>query len=311
MNRLISAEIPDKRTDPILHDIVKATMIHGPCGKLNPNSPCMVDNKCSKGFPKDYSNSTIISDGYPKYRRRDNGQTVQIARCPVPIDNQYVVPYSPFLSKKYKAHINVEACMSVRSVKYMFKYIYKGHDSASLQVPNSNGDQLNHDEILNFIDTRYVSAPESYWRLSELPLHCQSHTIIRLPVHLPNQQPVFFTQGHHKEAVEKAPTSKTMLTVWFDLNKKNYTAHMYTYNKIPQHFVYSNKQWKPRKRHGDKTIGRLYFVSPKAEEQFSLRLLLHHIPGATSFQDLKTVDNVVLPSFKDTCIKLPLLSDDT
>ena len=49
----ICAEIPDKTTNPRLHKIVMSHMIHGPCGALNKNSPCMDGNKCAKIFPKD------------------------------------------------------------------------------------------------------------------------------------------------------------------------------------------------------------------------------------------------------------------
>ena len=41
VDKYISAEIPNPNTDPTLHYIVTKHMVHGPCGHLNPNSPCM------------------------------------------------------------------------------------------------------------------------------------------------------------------------------------------------------------------------------------------------------------------------------
>jgi len=75
---------------------------------------------------------------------------------------------------KYDVHINVEAFMSIKSVKYLYKYIYKGHDCIKLELQ----ERLNHYEISTFLDAHYVSAPEAAWRLFEFSMHHQSHTII-------------------------------------------------------------------------------------------------------------------------------------
>jgi hypothetical protein len=50
------------------------------------------------------------------------------------LDNRWVVPYNPYLIRTFNFHINVEECSSIKSVKYLFKYIYKGHDRASVAV---------------------------------------------------------------------------------------------------------------------------------------------------------------------------------
>lgn len=91
--KIISAEIPDQAKDPRIFEIVASLMIHGPCGPQNNSSSCMSHGRCTKHFPKKYVDSTIIDpDGYPVYRRRDNGVSIPKGKCIA--DNRYVVPYN-------------------------------------------------------------------------------------------------------------------------------------------------------------------------------------------------------------------------
>jgi len=64
IDNVISAEIPDLEQDPLLYDIVKSNMIHGLCGSLNPNAPCMKENTCSKRYPRKLCRETQTGDGW-------------------------------------------------------------------------------------------------------------------------------------------------------------------------------------------------------------------------------------------------------
>ena len=169
IDNVVRAEIPDPIRYPKFYNLVKRHMIHGPCGLLNFNSPCMVPDKkggtssvFSKQFPKEYSDETTsANNGYPIYCRRHNKITVK--RGNYELDNRWVVPYNPYLLLTYNAHINVEICSPLMSVKYLYKYILKGNDSATFQIVTSDGGDnthLNYDEISQFIHTRYVTPPE-------------------------------------------------------------------------------------------------------------------------------------------------------
>ncbi len=355
IDTIVSAEIPE---NPVLRDLVKSHMIHGPCGVLNPNSPCMTEDKgCRKGYPKEFCDQTDPNlDGYPRYRRRNTGAQLRVGRHVV--NNKWVVPHSPYLLAKYRCHINVEICTTFKSVKYLFKYVYKGHDCASVEISREQTDSvarpplmetfdpqqpstsncgpqqppfnpelpsttsgagqeniLKYDEVAGYLNARYVSAPEAMWRLSEYALHKKSHTIIRLSVHLPGEQSVYFQEGNEELALDTALVKRSTLQAWFDLNRRDQNAREFLYHELPEHYVFDSQkdggEWKTRQQRGSKIFGRLYTVSPREVERFHLRLILLHVKGAQSFDSLKTVDTILYGTFYEAARAHGLLRDDS
>ncbi|GFQ99776.1 ATP-dependent DNA helicase [Trichonephila clavata] len=76
IDEVICAELPDSNIDPALYEIIRTTMIHGPCGHINKSSPCMLNGKCTKKYPRCFWKETQTGeDGYPQNRRRspENG----------------------------------------------------------------------------------------------------------------------------------------------------------------------------------------------------------------------------------------------
>ena len=59
------------------------------------------------------------------------------------------------------------------------------------------------------------------------------------------------------------------------------------------------------------SIGRFYSVRPAQVQLYALRLLLNHVRGPTSFEDIRTVDGVLHDSFQDAAVALELVKDDT
>jgi hypothetical protein len=214
-DRLISAELPDKKKYPELYKMVVKHMMHGPCGALNPDCPCTKGRPtCKNHYPRPYNAATLQGkDSYPLYRRRQDGCRVMVRKAW--LDNRWVVPYNPHLLRHFNCHINVEACGSIKAVKYLFKYIYKGHDRASISVSeadkaNSNGEI---DEIKQYRDARWVTPPEALWRIYGFHLSKNSPPVMQLQLHMPNMHMVSFNQGQDIQGViNREGVEKSMLT---------------------------------------------------------------------------------------------------
>ena len=114
-------------------------MIHRECGVDDPSATCMLGGKCSKGFPKPLREATHIGPGYPDYRRRHNTPYIVDGQVQLTGNlNARVVPYNPYLTRRYNCHVNIELCADVRAIRYIFKYIFKGHDLTNVAITERN-----------------------------------------------------------------------------------------------------------------------------------------------------------------------------
>lgn len=128
----------DKHISAEIPDLTENQTLHNMVLKHMIHGPCgswckSEEGKCSKNFPKKFCCETIFDD---------------------------------------KGHINVEVVSSIKSEKYLYKYIYKGHHAAEVIITeNDCNERVMHcDEIQNFVETRYVSPVEACDRIFGRPL---------------------------------------------------------------------------------------------------------------------------------------------
>ena len=337
-----------------LTELIVSHLTHHGCGPAFPGASCMVDGQCKAGYDKKtflaattYQESQI----YPMYRRRapEDGGATYTTRTGRVIDNRSVVPHSPYLVKKYKCHLNVEVCFSVASVKYLYKYVYKGPDRAMVAV-RAEGDV---DEIALFQDMRSFGSAEGCWRTFDFEMSGRAPPIVRLPAHLEGRQNCRYEEGSEAATVARGAPA-TELTAWFDYIKTHPEARQPTaaramtdaspaveawsakYPDFPERYRFDKqeKKWLPRKKmDAFGYIGRVYHVHHGAGGIYYLRMLLHHVPAcdlalafapdgesaeaaatrvadAFSFDAFKYHDGVKLATYKAVCTAHGLLQDD-
>ncbi|XP_074305492.1 uncharacterized protein LOC141640705 [Silene latifolia] len=270
IDKIISVELPDKAQDPTGYEAVVQFMLHGPCGEAKTSSPCMVDGKCSKYYPRDFCSHTSVSDdGYPVYRRRKDGKEAE--KNDHTLDNRFVVPHNIDLLVKYQAHLNVEWCN---------KHRYVSASEACWRVFT--------------FEIQYKQPP-----VQRLPYHLEFE-----------QDVLFEDSEAADDILERVGDAKTTLTEWMVTNQKHEDARSLTYAEFPTEWVWDNngKVWTRRKK-GFK-IERIYFANPNSGESYYLRLLLNIVKGAKCFADIRTVDKIVHPTYKSACNALGLLDGD-
>ena len=323
IDRIVSAEIPDATTNPTLHRVIANNMIHGPCGALNMSSSCMDKGKCTKGYPKEYRTDTAMTDSsYPLYRRREEthgapGRSFSKrgrGGIDFHITNQWVVPFNPYLSLRYEAHINVEVVCSVTAVKYLYKYIDKGPDVCMVSVDR-------HDEIKQYEVARYITASEAFWRIYDFPIQKKYPPVEQLAIHLEGQQLITFSNDEDAHALIDSGPPRTTLTAYFKAMQDNPDKRHITYPDVHKHFSFTKKTFKRRKRRQGvcqnqdqlaDTIGRIPVLAftPHNTELYFMRMLLYRVQGPTCYNDLRSVNGVVHGTYAAACIARGICEDD-
>ena len=106
-----------------------------------------------------------------------------------------------------------------------------------------------NDEIQTFKDSAYTSASQAEWELQGYVTSFQEPDVVKLPVHLENEQFVMFNEDDElKQVMEKS--EKTMLTEFFTLNKEDPEANRLIYNDVVRYYTFNkkDKKWVRRKR---------------------------------------------------------------
>ncbi|CAE1250830.1 unnamed protein product [Acanthosepion pharaonis] len=163
-----------------------------------------------KGYPRKFISETqTATDGYPLYSRRspdEGGRTVTVKGHT--LDNRWVVPYCPLMFKTFGAHINVEYFHSVKSIKYICKYVNKGSDAAVFGIRRDNC----VDEVADYVAERYLSSSEAFWRILGFPYTPKGSSHCAAAVHLENGQRMYITE---QNAQQVGKTQNTTLTAFF------------------------------------------------------------------------------------------------
>ncbi|GJU18149.1 DNA helicase PIF1, ATP-dependent [Tanacetum coccineum] len=254
---IISVELPSPTDDPDAYKTVTDYMLHGPCGK---------DAKTQHVQPMGNVQNIFQNN----FRQK------------------------PSLMKK-ATHIIEEGTIRSKAIKYLFKYLNKGPDRATIVIKENvkNGTTvarekvLEVDEIKNYLNCRFLAPCEVVWRLFSFDIHYSYPTVMQLSFHLPNQNAITLRDSKKLPALlQKEGIDVTMFTDWFELNKRDPAARAHTYAEIPKHYVWHEKDklWKQRKQ-------RKCIVQ--------------------GFEELMTVNNRLYATFKETCFAYGLLNDDS
>ncbi|GKA71969.1 hypothetical protein Tco_0778185, partial [Tanacetum coccineum] len=232
-------EIPCPTDDLEGYKVVNEFMLHGPCGK---GAACTVEGKFKGKFT---------------------------------YDKKYVVPYNRYLLLRYQAHINMEWCNRSKAIKYLFKYLNKGPDRATIviqenvqKVANETaGKVVEVDEIKNNLNCRYLVPCEAVWRLFSFDIHYSYPSIMKLNFYLKDQNAITLRDSQNLPALLESEDIKlTIFTEWFELNKRDTDTRKITYDEIPK--------------------------------------------GPQYFKELMTVNDRLYATFKEACFAYGLLNDD-
>jgi hypothetical protein len=150
-----------------------------------PGSRCNRNNHCIYGFPHAVQQTTTLDEaGRVQWRRRH-------------AEDAWVVPHCPALLMFADCHFHFEIAFTAKVFSYLYKYLYKGPDVSFFTLADEADDGTHappRNEVNDYQKSRYLSAPESAWRILGYEITRKEPAVECLPIHLPGENTPQFRQ---------------------------------------------------------------------------------------------------------------------
>ena len=189
--------------NPAIRALQLKHMLHTCNHGCHPDDPTQ---ECIKGCPWPFLEDTHFDvRGYPHHRRRPCDGTCPNCSSKKPVlgrrslcVNRLLVETAPSILARWDGHANVKFAGSVNLFEYLYKYLFKGPDTASYEVTS---DPEGRDAIRDWQRGRYLVATECAWRVFGYTTYERVPHILCLPVHTDGEDWIQFLEGHEEEAV--------------------------------------------------------------------------------------------------------------
>ena len=149
----------DSETEKQYKTLVNGVMLH----KCYPSKQggCLHNGRCKRNYNgKEILETTLTNEGFPVYKRMFTSDNKDIK-------DLYVVPHNKDIVKDIRSHTNVECTGGVFTVKYIYKYLFKGPKKKAFQlhIESPNPIDNSRDEINKYVQGRYLCAGTAAWRV--------------------------------------------------------------------------------------------------------------------------------------------------
>ncbi|CAG8496235.1 7053_t:CDS:2 [Cetraspora pellucida] len=326
IDKIVSAELP--RENVHLEELVKKYMLH----RQQHSSRCLRNGNCIYRYPKPIVPETYIDErGFVQYRRRT-------------LNDLWVVPYNPLLIMKLNCHINFEIASTVHLFMYLYKYIFKGPDCTKFTISNANNDvnqpnsqisvtthntfptadgnyppaqRQSVNEFKDYINGRYLSAPEAAWRIFRYHVTSTNPPVQALPIHLPNSNISQYSRLYNPSSSASLLDRYFLRLIEPLFDNLKYTEYYEQYIQYPfnQHmnenvFLEQEKNNVLRKivrKRSTSKVTRVVLITPKAGELYYLRCILMH-RAVRSWNDLKVVNGNTFSTYQEAARNMGLFA---
>jgi hypothetical protein len=217
-------------------------------------------------------------------------------------------------------HIHVDIVFTVAVFMYLYKYLFKGPDHTYFHVQQDSDKTI--DKVCDYVDGRYLSAPEAAWRMLGFEITSKDPSVTCLPVHLPGENIPQFAQGTSDQG-----STMSLLICYFhhpnlpQFDNISYLDYFQLYvlyrwehgdpldeDEYLEEPIHHSTRNKVRSHRQGQKVTQLRTISPSAGELFFLCCLLMHHP-ARSFQQLRTIEGTLYHTYHEAALSVGLFND--